>query len=100
MVVNTEEDDPVVLPVEDAIDLHTFRPSESASVVEEYVAAAAARGYAEVRIVHGRGSGTQRQIVRSVLARSPFVLEFRDASPERGGWGATVARLRAGGAVR
>ncbi|HPA51132.1 MAG TPA: Smr/MutS family protein [Thermoanaerobaculia bacterium] len=98
--MDTEEDVPVVLPLEDAIDLHAFRPAETASVVEEYLAEAAVRGFDEVRIVHGRGVGTQRRIVRAVLARSPLVVEFRDAPPERGGWGATVARLRPGGAVR
>ncbi len=99
MAVDTEEDVPVILPVEDAIDLHAFRPSETASVVEEYLAEAAGRGFAEVRIVHGRGVGAQRRIVRAVLARSPLVVEFRDAPPERGGWGATVVRLRSGAAV-
>lgn len=94
MRVDTEEDDPVVLPVEETIDLHPFRPSETASVVEEYLAEAVARGFREVRIVHGRGSGVQRRIVRAVLARSARVLEFRDAPPESGGWGATVALLR------
>ena len=98
--VDTEGDDPVVLPVEDAIDLHPFLPSETASVVEEYLAAAADSGFREVRIVHGRGVGMQRRIVRAVLARSPLVEEFRDAPPERGGWGATVARLRSGSPVR
>lgn len=91
--MDTEEDDPVVLPVEDSIDLHPFRPAETASVVEEYLAEAAARGFQEVRIVHGRGIGAQRRIVRAVLSRSPLVLEFRDAPPERGGWGATVVLL-------
>ena len=95
MSVDTETGDPVVLPVEDSLDLHSFRPGETASVVEEYLFEAAARGFLEVRIVHGRGSGVQRRIVRSTLARSPLVAEFRDATPERGGWGATVARLRA-----
>jgi DNA-nicking Smr family endonuclease len=94
--VDTEADDPVEVPVEDAIDLHTFRPSETASVVEEYLAAAAAKGFREVRVIHGRGSGAQRRTVRAVLARSPLVLEFRDAPPERGGWGATVVLLAAG----
>ncbi len=89
----------MVLPVEEAIDLHPFRPAETASVVEEYLAAAAARGFTEVRIVHGRGIGAQRRIVRAVLGRSPLVVEFRDAPPERGGWGATVAHLRAGAVV-
>jgi DNA-nicking Smr family endonuclease len=92
--VDTDRDDPVELPIEDAIDLHAFRPAETASVVEEYLLEATARGYREVRIVHGRGSGVQRRIVRSVLARSPLVEEFRDAPPDRGGWGATVVLLR------
>ncbi|MBI5446753.1 MAG: Smr/MutS family protein [Deltaproteobacteria bacterium] len=78
------------------IDLHSFRPSETASVVEEYLAEAWARGFREVRIVHGRGIGAQRLTVRAVLARSPLVREFRDAPPEAGGWGATVVTLREG----
>lgn len=94
--MDTEADDPVEVPLEDVIDLHSFRPSETASVVEEYLAAAAARGFREVRVVHGRGTGAQRRTVRAVLARSPLVLEFRDAPPERGGWGATVVLLAAG----
>lgn len=97
MRVDTEEDAPVVLPVEDAIDLHSFLPSETASVVEEYLAAAVSRGFREVRIVHGRGIGAQRRTVRAVLGRSPLVLEFRDAPPEAGGWGATIVVLRDGG---
>jgi DNA-nicking Smr family endonuclease len=89
----TEE--PVAIPVEDALDLHPFRPGETASVVEEYVATAAAKGFREVRLVHGRGSGVQRAIVRAALARSPHVLSFADATPDHGGWGATVAVLDA-----
>jgi len=85
---------PVTLPVEDAFDLHSFRPGETASAVGEYVAAAAAKGFREVRLIHGRGIGVQRTIVRNALARSPHVLSFEDATPDRGGWGATVARLR------
>jgi dsDNA-specific endonuclease/ATPase MutS2 len=87
--------EPFSIPIEDSLDLHPFRPDETASVVEEYVAAAAAKGFAEVRLIHGRGIGVQREIVRKTLARSPHVLSFEDATPERGGWGATVARLRA-----
>jgi dsDNA-specific endonuclease/ATPase MutS2 len=89
-----DEDEPVRIPIEDALDLHPFRPGETASVVEEYVAEAAARGLTEVRLVHGRGIGVQREIVRKTLARSPHVVSFEDATPERGGWGATVARLK------
>ncbi len=85
---------PVTLPVEDTLDLHTFRPGETADAVAEYVAAAATRGFREVRLIHGRGIGVQRAIVRRVLERSRHVVSFADAAPDRGGWGATVAVLR------
>ena len=88
------EGPPVPIPVEETLDLHPFRPGETAAVVADYVEAAAAKGLREVRLVHGRGVGVQRAIVRAVLARSPHVLSFSDATPDRGGWGATVAVLR------
>ena len=91
---------PVTVPVEDALDLHPFRPGETAGVVADYVEAAAARGFREVRLIHGRGLGVQRAIVRAALARSPHVFSFSDATPERGGWGATVAVLRTGAPAR
>lgn len=84
---------PVPLPVEDALDLHTFRPRETADAVAAYVEAAAAAGFREVRLIHGRGIGVQREIVRAALRRSPHVVSFADATPERGGWGATIAVL-------
>ena len=90
-----EDEEPVALPIEDSLDLHTFRPRDVASVVEDYLTEAAARGFREVRVIHGRGIGVQREIVRSALARHPLVESFGDAPPERGGWGATVVRLRA-----
>jgi dsDNA-specific endonuclease/ATPase MutS2 len=89
----------VEIPVEDALDLHPFRPGETAAVVADYVGAAAARGFSEVRLIHGRGAGVQRGIVRAALARSPFVVSFADATPDRGGWGATVAVLRTRGSA-
>ena len=88
---------PVTLPLEDALDLHTFRPDETAAAVAAYVEAAAAKGFVEVRLIHGRGIGVQRTIVRRALERSPHVLSFADATPERGGWGATVAVLAPAG---
>ena len=90
----SEDDPPHPVPIEDALDLHTFSPRDVASVVTEYLDAAAARGFREVRLIHGRGIGTQRQIVRGVLLRHPRVIDFADAPPERGGWGATVVRLK------
>jgi dsDNA-specific endonuclease/ATPase MutS2 len=86
--------DEVELPLEDFIDLHLFRPRDVRSVVESYLEAAAAAGFREVRLVHGRGVGVQREIVRSLLSRHPAVESFADAPPERGGWGATVVRLK------
>jgi len=88
-------EEPVAVPIEDALDLHAFAPRDVASVVDEYLIAAAARGFREVRLIHGRGIGVQREIVRGVLARHPLVEAFHDAPSERGGWGATVATLRA-----
>lgn len=85
--------DPVTLPIEGVLDLHSFQPREVASVVEEYLSEAHRAGYREVRIIHGRGVGVQREIVRKVLARTSFVLSFQDAPPGWGGWGATVAEL-------
>jgi len=87
-------DEPIELPIEDALDLHAFAPRDVAAVVEDYLVAAHARGFREVRLIHGRGIGVQREIVRSVLGRHPLVADFADAPPERGGWGATVARLK------
>lgn len=88
-----DPDQPIVLPVEDALDLHPFAPRDIPSVVDEYLAEAHARGLAEVRLIHGRGIGVQRERVRSVLAAHPLVRSFHDAPPSRGGWGATVAQL-------
>ena len=87
-------DEPVEVPIDDWIDLHTFLPRDVASVVESYLDAAIERGLADVRIVHGRGIGVQREIVRGVLSRHPAVLGFEDAPEERGGRGATLVRLR------
>ena len=83
----------VAVPLEDALDLHPFRPDEIAEVVRAYLAQARAAGLGEVRLIHGRGRGVQREIVRRVLQTLPGVAGFADAPPERGGWGATVVRL-------
>jgi DNA-nicking Smr family endonuclease len=63
-------------------------------VVDDYLCAAHARGFTEVRLIHGRGLGVQRRIVQSLLAEHPLVAAFMDAPPERGGWGATLVRLK------
>ena len=87
------EPDPVPIPITDVFDLHSIPPRDVQAVVEEYLNEAHARGFRALRIIHGRGIGVQREIVRAVLARTPFVKAFRDAPPEAGGWGATIVDL-------
>jgi dsDNA-specific endonuclease/ATPase MutS2 len=89
-----ESDEPVRIPITDVFDLHSVPPRDVKPVVEEYVAEAHRLGLKALRIVHGRGIGVQREIVRSVLARSPVVESFSDAPAEAGGWGATIVTLR------
>jgi dsDNA-specific endonuclease/ATPase MutS2 len=85
--------EPVRLEIRDVLDLHAFSPGDVRRVVEEYLLEARSRGFRQVRIIHGKGVGVQREAVRTVLARTPFVEHFADAPPEAGGWGATIARL-------
>ena len=87
-------DEPVVLPLQDSIDLHPFAPKDIPSGVAEYLEQCIQAGLSEVRIIHGRGVGVQRNIVRSLLERHPEVDSFQDAPPEAGGWGATRVVLR------
>ena len=86
--------EPVRLEIGDVFDLHSIPPREVRAVVEEYLREAQRQGFRQVRIIHGKGIGVQRETVRAVLARTPFVEHYADAPPEAGGWGATVARLR------
>ena len=86
--------EPVRLEVGEVFDLHTVRTREVRAVVEEYLREARRKGFRSVRIIHGKGVGVQRETVRAVLARTPFVEHFSDAPPEAGGWGATVALLK------
>ena len=76
-------DVPHNVPIDDSIDLHTFQPREISIVVEEYLEQARNKGFREVRIIHGRGAGVQREIVHSILKQHPGVLSFR-AMPDRG----------------
>jgi hypothetical protein len=86
--------DPVVIPFRDVLDLHSIPPKQVRAVIEDYLAEAHTRGCPGVRIIHGKGIGVQREIVRGILARTPFVIHFADAPGEAGGWGATVVTLK------
>lgn len=90
--------EPVTLEIRDVRDLHTLRPRDVGPAVEEYLYQARLAGFRHVRIIHGKGIGVQRETVRAILARTPFVEHYADAPADAGGWGATLARLSAGGA--
>jgi len=85
--------EPVVIEITDVFDLHTIPPRDVKRVVEEFLYQAHEKGYRVVRIIHGKGIGTQREIVRGILSRTSFVLDWIDAPPQRGGLGATIVRL-------
>jgi dsDNA-specific endonuclease/ATPase MutS2 len=82
--------EPVRIPITDIFDLHTIQPRDVKVVVEEYLEEARKAGFRSVRIIHGKGIGVQRNMVRKVLARTPFVTSWTDAPPEAGGLGATI----------
>jgi dsDNA-specific endonuclease/ATPase MutS2 len=86
--------EPLRIPISDVFDLHTVRPQDVKPAVEAYLEEANRLGLKALRIIHGRGIGVQREIVRAVLSRTPFVLSFQDAPLEAGGWGATIVTLR------
>ena len=88
-----EEDQPVRIPISDVFDLHSVPPRDVKAVVEEYLAEAHRLGFRALRIIHGRGIGVQREMVRSVLSRTKFVIAYQDAPGEAGGWGATLVSL-------
>ena len=87
------DDEVVELPIDGVLDLHTFAPPDVAPVVSDYLDACAERGIHEVRIIHGKGTGTLRRIVHATLDRREDVVRY-GLSPDRSGWGATLVTLR------
>jgi DNA-nicking Smr family endonuclease len=87
------DDAPVEIPIEDTLDLHPFSPREIQDVAREYLHEAHARGFRQVRLIHGRGIGVQRERIRTLLATLDFVEAYQDADGSGGGWGATVVVL-------
>src|SRR5579872_406241 len=85
---------PGELPITDVFDLHSVPAKDVKGAVEEYLAEAHRLGYRTLRIIHGRGIGVQREMVRQILARTAFVASYGDAPAEAGGWGATLVTLR------
>ena len=87
-------DEPVELPIDGVLDLHTFAPKDVRELVADYLAECAKRHVLEVRVIHGKGTGALRRIVHSVLEKSELVVAFRLADEHEGGWGATLVTLR------
>ena len=91
----SDDDDAVRVPIEEEIDLHPFAPADVVSVVDEYLQAARDKGFAEVRLIHGRGKGVQRAAIHRLLRGHALVESFHDAPESH--LGATVVRLKQGG---
>ena len=89
-----EDEEPVAIPITGVLDLHAFAPRDIKDAVEAYLEEAHRLGLYALRIIHGRGIGVQREMVRSILSRTPYVIEYRDAPAEAGGWGATIVTLQ------
>ncbi len=87
-------DAPVPLPITGELDLHTFRPADLGELIPAYLEECSARGLREVRLIHGKGTGTLRTTVHALLRRSPLVNTFRLGDEHTGSWGATMVTLR------
>jgi dsDNA-specific endonuclease/ATPase MutS2 len=92
--MDPENDAPIEIPITDVFDLHSVPPRDVRPIVEEYLNEAHRLGFTALRIIHGRGIGVQREIVRSILAQTEYVADYRDAPAEAGGWGATIVTLK------
>jgi dsDNA-specific endonuclease/ATPase MutS2 len=87
-------DEPVEMPIDGILDLHTFQPREVKDLVPDYLDACRERGIFHVRIIHGKGTGTLRETVHSILKRLPEVVSFKLSEAHEGGWGATIVELK------
>ncbi|MEN8806746.1 MAG: Smr/MutS family protein [Desulfobacterales bacterium] len=86
--------EPVKLPIEDVLDLHTFFPRDVPELLEDYFDECLKAGILSVRLIHGKGSGILKKRVHSLLRGNPLVAAFQDAPPDAGGWGATLVELQ------
>ena len=88
-----DELDPIEIPIDGVLDLHTFQPREVGDLVADYLVLCSERGIEEIRIIHGKGTGQLRRTVHAILSRNPMVQSFHLAGEDGGGWGATIVQL-------
>ncbi len=86
--------EPIRLPISDVLDLHTFQPKEVPDLLTDYFSECIEAGIHSVRVIHGKGKGILKHRVHSILKKNALVQSFEDAPSERGGWGATIVKLR------
>jgi len=86
--------EPVIMPIEDVLDLHTFNPKEVGDLLDDYFYACVDKGIFSVRIIHGKGRGILKKRVHTILKRHSLVISYQEAPPESGAWGATLVVLR------
>ena len=89
----SDNDEPVAIPIDGTLDLHTFDPKDVGDLIREYLGECRSRGILEVRIIHGKGRGVLRERVMRLLERSPEIKSVRGAGPGAGDWGATLVTL-------
>jgi DNA-nicking Smr family endonuclease len=92
--MHDSEDEPVEYPIDGTLDLHNFKPAEVKGLVNDYIEACVEKKLFRLRIIHGKGTGTLKRIVQSVLDKHPAVIDYRHEGGSGGGWGATVVDLR------
>ena len=86
--------EPIQIPIQDVLDLHTFRPQDISDLLENYFDECIKAGIFSVRVIHGKGKGIQKKQVQRILQKDSRVKSFRDSPPEAGGWGATLVELK------
>lgn len=93
-----DDQEPVELPVDGILDLHSFQPGDVKELIPDYLSLCREKGILRVRIIHGKGTGALRTTVHAILSKLPGVASFKQAMEDEGGWGATIVTLKPDGA--
>ena len=86
--------EPIEIPIDGTLDLHTFHPKEVSGLLNEYIFACLEKKIYSLRIIHGKGTGILKKRVQGLLKKHPSVTSFADAPSNAGGWGATLVELK------